>query len=251
MRLDHVALATRDALPVLDTLVGDLGGTVLQGAEQAGIRPIQVRVGDAERGMTVELLEPFRTDEADFLERFLRDRGEGPHHLTFKVPDLVAEVARLEAAGLHPVGVLLDSPRWKEAFLTPSEAHGTVVQFAQGGLEFPSFAAQFASARVDGPYGEPRWWPDPPPRASEASYVECVVVSTPALPATTAFYADVCGGAVTESTPDAVRLEWPGGAVRLVEDASRPPGILRLDAVGPGPARELVLAGTPVLIRPA
>ena len=36
MHFDHVALATRDSLPVLNTLVGDLGGTVLQGAIRPG-----------------------------------------------------------------------------------------------------------------------------------------------------------------------------------------------------------------------
>ncbi|MFA5883062.1 MAG: VOC family protein [Acidimicrobiia bacterium] len=251
MLLDHVALASRDSLPILNTLVADFGGTVLQGAISAGFRPVQVRVGDAHRGMTVELLEPYDVDKFDFLERFLKARGPGPHHLTFKVHDLAAELDRVRAAGITPTGILLDSPRWKEAFITPAQAHGTVVQLAQGGLDFPTFADQFASARTDGPYGEPRWWPEPPPRAPEPSFLEHVVVSTPSLDAAIAFYTDVLRGTVGERGDGFAAIGWAGGGcVRLEADADRPPGVTRLDVVGPGPAREVVLAGTPLVVRP-
>lgn len=251
MRLDHVALAAHDALPVLDTLVADLGGTVLQGAEQAGFRPVQVRVGTATEGMIIELLEPHRVDELDFLDRFLRARGEGPHHLTFKVSDLPTELVRLRDAGITPTGVFLDSPRWKEAFITPAEAHGTVVQLAQGGLDFPTFADQFASARTDGPYGEPRWWPDPPRRAEQPSILEAIVISTPRLDAAATFYTEVLRGTAAARDAGAVVLRWPGGGcIRFEADADRPPGITRLEVKGPGPARVLTLAGTTVVVSP-
>lgn len=252
MHLDHVALASRDSLPVLDVLVGELGGTVLQGAVQTGFRPVQVRMGDAERGMIIELLEPYGVEESDFLERFLQSRGPGPHHLTFKVDDLVAELDRVRTAGLTPTGVLLDSPRWKEAFLAPADAHGTVVQLAQGGLEFPTFADQFASARTVGPYGEPRWWPEPAPRAPEPTFLDQVVVSTPVLDAATAFYTGVLCGTATERGGGVRDITWPGGGcIRLEEDTSRAPGIVRLELTGPGPARTLTLAGTPLVVTPA
>jgi len=250
--LDHVALAAHHALPVLDALVADLGATVLQGAEQAGFRPVQVRVGDADRGMTIELLEPYRVDEFDFLVRFLETRGEGPHHLTFKVDDLAAELERLREAGITPTGVFLDSPRWKEAFITPADAHGTVVQLAQGGLDFPTFAHQFASARTDGPYGEPRWWPDPPPRAEPASILERIVISTPALEAAIGFYTEILDGAVAARADGSADVTWAeGGCIRLEADADRPAGVTRLEVTGPGPARVLDLAGTRLAISPA
>ena len=168
MHLDHVALASRDSFAILDVLVGDLGGTVLQGAIQTGFRPVQVRMGDAERGLTIELLEPYGVEEFDFLERFLQARGPGPHHLTFKVADLAAEIDRVRAAGYHPTGILLDNPRWKECFLAPAEAHGTVVQLAQDDSNlYPSFAVHFAEARAGRPYGEPKWWDDPRPARRE------------------------------------------------------------------------------------
>src|SRR5680860_496722 len=131
MDLDHVALATRDVTPILDLFVGELGGLVLFGGQGPGFRPMQVRLGDENDGMTVEILEPWDTEHNDFLERFLTRNGEGPHHLTFKVPDLAAALDRVRTAGFQPVGVDVSDPDWKEAFLHPREAHGTVVQLAE------------------------------------------------------------------------------------------------------------------------
>ena len=79
---DHVAVAVRgiaDALPPFQTL---LGGTPGEGGEGEGFRYQQLTFA----GGTVELLEP-RGDDS-FLYRFLADRGEGLHHITFKVRDL-------------------------------------------------------------------------------------------------------------------------------------------------------------------
>ena len=59
MDLDHIALATRDVTDALDVLVGDLGATVLFGGESAGFRPVTMRLGDAQEGMNIELLEPW------------------------------------------------------------------------------------------------------------------------------------------------------------------------------------------------
>lgn len=251
MSFDHVALATRDSVPILNALVGDLGATPLQGSNAIGFQPLQLRLGDATQGMTIEILQPYKVEESDFLARFLDARGEGPHHITVKVDDIVAELDRVRAAGLNPIGVLIDSPRWKEAFLSPKEGHGTVVQFAQGGLEFPSFAAQFEGARADGPYGEPRWWPDLTERASEPTILHRIAISTPTLDAAVAFYTDVLEARVEADTANGVDVVWDnGGRVGLEFNADAPAGITRLELHGPGPARELVLAGTRFVINP-
>lgn len=251
MDLDHVALASRDSQAVMRVLVQDLGATVMQGAIQLGFRPVQLRMGDADRGMTLELLEPYRVEEQDFLERFLRDRGPGPHHLTFKVDDLEAEIEHVRGAGLHPTGILLDSERWKECFLHPAEAHGTVIQLAQGGLDaYPTLADHLAAARGGNPYGEPVWWDDPGPRAPTTTSLDRVVVATPALDDATAFYTDVLGGTVTDRTDRRRDVTWPGGCVRLVVDRAHAPGIARLECTADGPARTVTVAGTDLVVTP-
>jgi hypothetical protein len=161
--LDHVALAVRDAVPPRDRLISELGATLVSGGDAAGFRAMQIRLGDLTTGMTVELLEPWNLDRSDFLVRFLDRHGDGPHHLTFKVPDLAAELKRLEEIGLHPVGVDLSDANWREAFLHPRDSHGTVIQLAES--EVWRFELAWDAARAGEPAGR-RWWPEPPPLGS-------------------------------------------------------------------------------------
>src|SRR6185436_7153386 len=100
--LDHVAIGARDASDPLAVLVGELGATLLAGGRWTGFQSLQVHLGDATEGMKLELLEPFGIEENDFLERFLARHGDGPHHLTFKVDDLEAELERVRVAGYTP-----------------------------------------------------------------------------------------------------------------------------------------------------
>ena len=125
-RLDHVAVAVNSIKPALSLYRDALGGQYLMGGDEGGSwRWLQVRYPG---GGKVELLEP--TGDG-FLSRFLERRGEGLHHVTFKTDDIQAAIAQVEARGFELVDVNVDDPHWKEAFVRPSKAHGTLVQIAQ------------------------------------------------------------------------------------------------------------------------
>jgi methylmalonyl-CoA epimerase len=126
LRLDHVAVAVNSIKPALSLYRDALGGQYLMGGDEGGSwRWLQVRYPG---GGKVELLEP--TGDG-FLSRFLERRGEGLHHVTFKTDDIQAAIAQVEARGFELVDVNVDDPHWKEAFVRPSKAHGTLVQIAQ------------------------------------------------------------------------------------------------------------------------
>ncbi|MGZ5383490.1 MAG: VOC family protein [Acidimicrobiia bacterium] len=237
--LDHVALAVRDVTQAMNQLIGDLGGTLVSGGDAAGFRAMQIRIGDLAKGMTVELLEPWNLDRSDFLSRFLDRRGEGPHHLTFKVPDLAAELERLEGIGLRPVGVDLSNPMWREAFLHPRDSHGTVVQIAES--EVWRFELAWESARAGNPAGT-QWWPDPPVRGGVSAVLERVVMESGDVQLTAGFFIEVLGAEVTAHHVDLVELVWPGGG-RITIEAGTNQGIRRLEVSG---TREVdrVVAGT-------
>lgn len=226
--LDHVALAVRDAVVPMQTLVGRWGGTLLSGGDAAGFRAMQIRLGDLTVGMTVELLEPCNVDRSDFLVRFLDRHGDAPHHLTFKVPDLAAELERLRTRGLEPIGVDLTHPDWKEAFLHPRDSHGTVIQLA----ESTTWTIQRAwePARSGRPAGN-RWWPEPPSRAAQGVLLQRVVMSSNDREETAGFFLEVLGGQLVATRSDRVELQWPGGGTIAVEDGSRA-GIDRLEVSG-------------------
>lgn len=126
LELDHVAVAVRSIKEALRLYRDALGGEYLMGADGGDTwRWVQVRFPG---GGKIELLEPLGDG---FLSRFLDRHGEGMHHVTFKTDDIRAAIAHVEGLGYELVDVSLDDPHWKEAFLRPSRAHGTLIQLAQ------------------------------------------------------------------------------------------------------------------------
>jgi catechol 2,3-dioxygenase-like lactoylglutathione lyase family enzyme len=245
MRLDHVALATRDVTEPLGLLVGRLGATVISGGEFIGFRPMQVFVGDDAGGMKIELLEPWDVERNDFLERFLTRHGDGAHHLTFKVDDLEATLDRVTDAGFAAVGVDLSQPEWREAFLLPRDAQGTVVQLADSSMSVGHPVDEYRMARERGLMMEPRWWPEPPARAPVAVRLRRVVLRCADLDAARALFVDLLEGSPVSEADDRldagrdggrerrVELEWPGGGRLLLEHApGEQPGIDRLEMEG-------------------
>ncbi len=251
MDLDHVAIATNDVTDLLNTLVGTLGAPVIFGGVNLGFRAMQVQAGD----MRIELLEPFNTEVNDFLKRFLDSNGEGPHHLTFKTDDIEAELDRVKAAGFNPVGVNFAIEYWKEMFIHPKEAGGTVIQIAQskfGPLDFDSDAPSGAPSEGQaGDYGPGKWWPDTPPVAEPRANLRRVVITTEEMSRALALYRDLLGGQREDFGEGWVELGWAsGGRVRLEHAAGRPEGVDRLEWTRPGPQAELNVAGTTFCVLP-
>ena len=103
-----------------------LGGEYLMGGEPDGSwRWVQFRFPG---GGKIELIEPI---EEGFVSQFLDRYGEGLHHITFKTDDIHEAIKQVEAQGYELTDINTDDPHWKEAFLRPKGAHGTLVQIAQ------------------------------------------------------------------------------------------------------------------------
>jgi catechol 2,3-dioxygenase-like lactoylglutathione lyase family enzyme len=242
--LDHVALGAADTAGALRFLTGTLGGTVIFGGESIGFRPMQVWVGTNDgHGMPVELLEPWAVDQNDFLARFVARHGAGPHHLTFKVADLAAALERVRGAGFHPVNINLADPQWKEAFLMPSEAHGTVVQLAESHGHPETRADLLEHVARHGPDMHPRWWTEPTPAAGPPARLRRVVLRTPMLATAVEFFAGILEGDIEHESDDRVDLVWARGArIGLERRPDAPAGVDRLEIEGL--AEELTVIGT-------
>lgn len=202
--LDHVAVAVEHRAAAWPRYAGELGGQWVSGGEAVGFAASQVRFAN---GMKLEVLEPWAVEQNDFLRRFLDRSGPGPHHLTFKVKDIVAALEVCEDAGYHPVAVDLTYDEWKEAFLHPKDAPGVVVQLAQSAQEWSS----------EPPAGFPQ------PEHGTAALVR-VVHAVADIDGALALFVDLLAGAERDAGEDAegrwVELGWPGpGRVRLVQPA--------------------------------
>jgi catechol 2,3-dioxygenase-like lactoylglutathione lyase family enzyme len=196
--LDHVAIAVNAWAEAWPRYVVELGGEWASGGINVDFAPAQLRYAN---GARIEVLQPWPPDGGGFLHRFLDRHGRGPHHLTFKVPDLARALDAVDSAGLTPVSVDLADPGWKEAFLHPHQATGIVVQLAQAAGSWSSPAPEgFPDAR-------------PPERAALTHVTHAVADLQDGL----ALFAGLLGGVVEQVTPSAAVVRWDGPlSVRLV-----------------------------------
>lgn len=127
--LDHVGIAVDDLDAALEFYAGALGLEVeaSEDVPSQGVRAHFVRVGSA----TLELLEATAAESP--VRRFVDRRGAGLHHVTLRVDDLAAALARLRARGVRLVD---ETPREGAegalvAFVHPAAAHGVLVELKQ------------------------------------------------------------------------------------------------------------------------
>jgi methylmalonyl-CoA/ethylmalonyl-CoA epimerase len=128
-RFDHFSIAVRD-IGATASLVELMGGTPHDsGLSYAGdFRWAQYRLPGGKLEL-ISAVDP--NDEAHFINSFIATRGEGLHHLTFKVTDISAAVDGAVALGFSVFGFDDSEPGWKEAFVHPKSAHGVLIQLAE------------------------------------------------------------------------------------------------------------------------
>ncbi len=127
--LDHIGIAVDDLDAALAFYTEALGLEVdaTEDVPSQGVRAHFVRVGSA----SLELLEA--TTEESPIRRFVSRRGAGMHHITLRVDDIAAALARLKARGVRLVD---ETPREGAegalvAFVHPASAHGVLVELKQ------------------------------------------------------------------------------------------------------------------------
>lgn len=127
--LDHVAIAVRDLEAAVRWYGEALGAAVVhrEVVEGDGVEEALVAVADS----YVQLLTPTRPDSP--VARFLDRRGEGLHHVGYRVDDCGEALAAAVAAGARPID---ESPRpgsrgTTVAFLHPQTGFGTLIELVQ------------------------------------------------------------------------------------------------------------------------
>jgi len=127
-RVDHIGIAVRNAEEAAARYA--LLGLVREGSEV--VRTEGVRIQFLEVGGTrIELLEP--TDDTGPVARFLRERGEGVHHVAFAVRNIEEAMSEARERGFRVVD---EKPRTghggrKVAFIHPRSAYGVLLEFVE------------------------------------------------------------------------------------------------------------------------
>ncbi len=125
--LDHIGIAVRSIAAT--TIYEDLGLTVdhVETVASQGVKTAFLPVGDAR----LELLEP--TGPASPVAKYIEKRGEGIHHLCFRVEDIDAALEKLKAKGYRLVNEapVPGAHGCRVAFLHPSAGSGVLIELTQ------------------------------------------------------------------------------------------------------------------------
>ena len=128
-QIDHLGIAVKSLAAAKDTYE-KLGFKVV--AEET-IATEKVRVAMLPCGESrLELLEATSDDSA--IARFIAKRGEGLHHLSIRVPDLAAAVAKLKAEGVRLVSeeIKTGAGGHRYVFVHPQSTGGVLLELVEG-----------------------------------------------------------------------------------------------------------------------
>jgi methylmalonyl-CoA/ethylmalonyl-CoA epimerase len=127
--IDHVGVAVEDLDAALSLYEGTLAMPVAhrETVDEQGVEAALLDVGDCH----VELLRPLGPETA--VGKFLAKRGEGLHHVAYRVDDIDGALARLKDEGVE----LIDSePRTgirqsRVAFVHPRATRGVLTEIVE------------------------------------------------------------------------------------------------------------------------
>jgi methylmalonyl-CoA epimerase len=127
--IDHVAIAVNDLEAAIAYYRATFGAEVehREVVESDGVEEALLRVADS----YIQLLTPTRDDSP--VARYLERRGEGLHHVGYRVDDCAAALAAVKAQGGR---VIDEAPRpgsrgTTVAFVHPKGAFGTLIELVQ------------------------------------------------------------------------------------------------------------------------
>jgi len=127
----HIALAVINIAEVEKLYEKALGLKVTHReiVEDQGVKASMLEL--EEGGTAIELLEPIGKDSP--ISKFIEKRGQGIHHICFKVDDIQSALIRLKEQGIKLID---ETPRpgadgTKVAFIHPKALNGVLIELAE------------------------------------------------------------------------------------------------------------------------
>jgi methylmalonyl-CoA/ethylmalonyl-CoA epimerase len=129
IEIDHVAIAVRDLDAAIAWYADNFGATVAhrERVDSDGVEEALLKVADS----YIQLLTP--TSDTSPVAKYLGGKGEGIHHVGYRVDDCGAALATLKANGAR---VIDEQPRpgsrgTTVAFVHPKGAFGTLIELVE------------------------------------------------------------------------------------------------------------------------
>ncbi len=128
-KIDHIGIAVR-SIEKASELFSNLLGLKVTGEERVEGQKVKVAflpLGDSE----LELLES--TEPESPIARFIEKKGEGIHHIAFRVDNIEKTLEKLKKEGIRLID---EKPRYgaggvKIAFLHPKDTNGILIELSE------------------------------------------------------------------------------------------------------------------------
>ncbi len=123
----HIGIAVKNLDEVTQFYRDTLGLTVTDVTTTPGNRMSFIQAGST----LIELIES--NEPGNAIDKFIKARGEGIHHVALRVPDIAAAIEEAKAKGMEMID---QQPRLGAhnaliAFAHPRSSHGTLIEFWQ------------------------------------------------------------------------------------------------------------------------
>jgi methylmalonyl-CoA/ethylmalonyl-CoA epimerase len=128
MRIDHVAIAVNNVEEALKTFekVLKVDKKEVMVVEHEKVKLAMLQLEDTR----IELLEPLTDDSP--ISKFLKEKGEGIHHISICTDTLEEDVANASKNGLKIIGgIRTGSYGRKITFIHPKTLHGVLMELCE------------------------------------------------------------------------------------------------------------------------
>lgn len=128
MRVDHIAIAVNDANSALENYkkILKIDKIDVEEVPNEKVKVVMLNLEDTR----LELIEPL--DDTSPISKFIKDRGEGIHHIAITADEIESDVNHAQENGMRFLGDLrTGSYGRKITFIHPKSLNGVLVEFCQ------------------------------------------------------------------------------------------------------------------------
>jgi methylmalonyl-CoA/ethylmalonyl-CoA epimerase len=128
MRVDHIAIAVKNAENALENYkkILKIDKIETEMVPNEKVKVVMMNLQDTR----IELLEPMDDDSP--ISKFLRERGEGIHHIAITADEIETDVNRAKDSGMRFLGELRSGSYGRKiTFIHPKSLNGVLVEFCQ------------------------------------------------------------------------------------------------------------------------
>ena len=128
MRVDHIAIAVNDADRALENYkkILKIDNIDVEEVPNEKVKVVMLNLEDTR----LELIEPL--EDTSPISKFLKERGEGIHHIAITADEIENDVNQAKANGMRFLGELRNGSYGRKiTFVHPKSLNGVLVEFCQ------------------------------------------------------------------------------------------------------------------------